>query len=712
MKVTFLALIFLASILVHPSGAASRGAPQPEPVRIACVGNSITFGDGMVNREQNSYPSQLQAMLGIGYDVRNFGKNAATLSRRGDTPYTEQPEYRDALAFLPHLVFIELGTNDSKPQNRLDRESFRGDCLRLVESFSRLPTSPRVILVIPPPCFASGTFEISNEYIRDQITQRLRDVAYETGVEVVDLYAYFLDQGMWFPDHVHPSSVGAGLIATRFYDVVKLKDDARLDLRGLVGQSARTSNYHGFTCTEFSFAGREAKIVRPKRVARGAPWIWRARFWGAEPQTEIALLERGFHVAYCDVAELFGNTEALETWNRFFEALTQAGFSSKAALEGFSRGGVYVYRWATANPSSVACVYADAPVLDLKSWPGGKGKGAGSPDDWELFKRAFGLNTEGEALAFEGNPVDLAAQIARAGFPMLHVCGDSDSLVPIDENTDIFEKKILEAGGDITVIRKTGVGHHPHSLANPQPIVDFILRATGHKTNFAIVPAPGNEYREGAGWKNGLDWHGVFNEINTTCDSLGSADIVFFGNSITQGIGGIGRSLSYAPGDSAFSRAFGAYRWMNLGISGDRTQHVLWRVKHGTWANLRPRLIVLAIGVNNFPTDTGEEVVGGIKAIVRELRARAPQATILLAGPLPAGQPGSPLRRKFEAVHRLLKDDGTSMVQSGVPFLLLGSDGLLDPSVFSPDGIHLLPGGYSRWARLLSEEIARLRLLE
>jgi pimeloyl-ACP methyl ester carboxylesterase len=178
------------------------------------------------------------------------------------------------------------------------------------------------------------------------------------------------------------------------------------------------------------------------------------------------------------VAELFGNAEAIGIWEKFYELLVGAGLSPKAALEGFSRGGMYIYRWAAAHPDRVTCVYADAPVLDIKSWPGGKGKSHGNPEEWERFKKDFHLTTEAEALAFNGNPLDLAPQLAGAGFPMLHVCGDADETVPIQENTDPFEKLIRANGGDITVIRKPGVGHHPHSLANPRPIVDFILRAT------------------------------------------------------------------------------------------------------------------------------------------------------------------------------------------------------------------------------------------
>ncbi|MEW6511093.1 MAG: alpha/beta hydrolase [Bacteroidota bacterium] len=253
------------------------------------------------------------------------------------------------------------------------------------------------------------------------------------------------------------------------------------DLIARAGVVGDTSDYHGYLCVRFSFEGHEARFVKPKQTARGRPWLWRARFWGHEPQTEIALLERGFHVAYCDVAELFGNQEAIGVWNRFYDMLVKAGMSRTPALEAFSRGAIYAYRWAAANPGRVACIYADAPVLDVKSWPGGKGKGHGNPVEWKRLQENFGLNSEEETMAFRGSPIDLVEQIVLGGFPMLHVCGDADETVPVEENTGPFEKRIKDLGGEITVIHKPGVGHHPHSLADPQPIVDFILRATLNK---------------------------------------------------------------------------------------------------------------------------------------------------------------------------------------------------------------------------------------
>jgi len=451
-----------------------------EKIRIACVGNSITYGATIENREVNSYPAQLGAMLGDAYDVRNFGRNGATLLRKGDLPYWNTDEYRQALAFNPNLVFIKLGTNDTKPQNRIYLDEYMHDYKSLIASFNSLPSHPRVVLLIPVPVFLTDTTGITSVVLTGKIIPMVRDIAYETGCEILNLYNLFIESPEMFSDKIHPNAAGASVLARRLYEFVRTKTEPA-DLSGHWPEDAKPFNFYGFQGYDFTFRGRKAKIVAPKNVAPGCPWVWRARFWGHEPQTDIALLERGFHIAYCDVSELFGNEEALSVWNDFYQLLTEAGLAGKAVMEGMSRGGVYIYRWAQKYPERVAAVYADAPVLDLKSWPGGKGQGKGSANDWKIFKKDFGFTTDEEAMAFKGNPLDFAREIAKMGFPMLHVVGDADVSVPVSENTALFEQKIKAAGGSIKVIHKPGVGHHPHSLPNPQPIVGFILKATGYQ---------------------------------------------------------------------------------------------------------------------------------------------------------------------------------------------------------------------------------------
>jgi pimeloyl-ACP methyl ester carboxylesterase len=137
---------------------------------------------------------------------------------------------------------------------------------------------------------------------------------------------------------------------------------------------------------------------------------------------------------------------------------------------------LFAFNWAALHPDRVASLYVDAPVCDFKSWPGGRGKGPGSPADWKRLLVAYDL-TESAALAYTKNPVDNLAPIAKAGIPILAVIGQEDEVVPVSENIDLIEKRYIALGGRIQVIRKPGGKHHPHSLKDPAPIVDFVVEA-------------------------------------------------------------------------------------------------------------------------------------------------------------------------------------------------------------------------------------------
>ncbi|WP_020526200.1 alpha/beta hydrolase family protein [Flexithrix dorotheae] len=232
-----------------------------------------------------------------------------------------------------------------------------------------------------------------------------------------------------------------------------------------------------FKVKEFTFKGHEAKIVFPKEKNKEGLWIWRARFWGHEPQVDQALLEQGFHVVYVDVADMFGNQEAVELWNEFYKfCVKKYKLHNKVVLEGLSRGGLIVYNWAAENTEKVFCIYADAPVCDIKSWPGGLFKGEGNSQAWATCLKAYGLDEE-SVKDFRGIPIYTCEAVIEAGIPVLHVCGDADKVVPYTENSALIKAKFEKAGGSYQEIIKKGVGHHPHSLKNPQPIVDFILKS-------------------------------------------------------------------------------------------------------------------------------------------------------------------------------------------------------------------------------------------
>jgi pimeloyl-ACP methyl ester carboxylesterase len=247
----------------------------------------------------------------------------------------------------------------------------------------------------------------------------------------------------------------------------------------------KTSTWQGYERVDFTHGTRAAILVKPKTPAAGRPWIWRTEFFGHEPQADVALLGLGWHVAYVKVSDMYGAPPAIKIMADFHAHVThEFGLNPKAVLEGFSRGGLYAVNFAAEHPSKTAALYLDAPVIDLRSWPGGKGKGKGSAQLWQQALGVYGL-TEDTAKDFPGNALNKAETLGKLKIPILSVCGTVDDVVPMDENTTPFAERVRAAGGIIEVIPKPGVNHHPHSLKDPKPIVDFLLR-------HAYVPAAGN----------------------------------------------------------------------------------------------------------------------------------------------------------------------------------------------------------------------------
>ncbi len=239
----------------------------------------------------------------------------------------------------------------------------------------------------------------------------------------------------------------------------------------------QAGEWNGYAKHELTIAGKQVTIVAPKSAAPGRPWIWHGEFFGHKPAPDIALLGKGFHIVYMKINDMLGSPSAVQLWNQCYAALTtDYAFSTKPALVGLSRGGLYCYNWAIANPTKVSCIYGDAPVCDFKSWPGGKGKGKGDPKNWSFVLKLWNFKNEAEALAYKGNPVDSLAALAKNHVPLLHVYGDADDVVPAEENTTLLAKRYQAMGGSITLIAKPGVGHHPHGLDDSTPIIEFILK--------------------------------------------------------------------------------------------------------------------------------------------------------------------------------------------------------------------------------------------
>ncbi|MFW6162207.1 MAG: family 16 glycoside hydrolase [Planctomycetota bacterium] len=202
--------VLLAVLLLATAVAAQAGE---RPVRVACVGDSITFGAGIQNRKKNSYPAQLGRRLGEGYEARNFGVNGATLLKKGDKPYWQQKAFRQATQWQPDIVLIKLGTNDSKPQNWRHKGEFADDLRAMVEHFAALPSKPTVWLCLPVPVYATR-WGINEQTVKGEIIPIIEKVAEEKGLPTIDLYAALSGHPDLFPDKIHPNAQGAALMAT------------------------------------------------------------------------------------------------------------------------------------------------------------------------------------------------------------------------------------------------------------------------------------------------------------------------------------------------------------------------------------------------------------------------------------------------------------------------------------------------------------------
>lgn len=189
--------------------------PSPgAPLRIACIGDSITEGAGLNNPALESYPVRLQRLLGTNdFTVRNFGVSGRTLLKKGDFPYWNETAYRQSRDWNPNVVIIQLGTNDSKPQNWRHSTSFVADYEDLIASYTNLASQPRILLCTPCPVYRTGAFEIRPGIVATNLAPLVRELGARLGWPVVELHERLAGHPEWFPDTVHPNTRGMAVMA-------------------------------------------------------------------------------------------------------------------------------------------------------------------------------------------------------------------------------------------------------------------------------------------------------------------------------------------------------------------------------------------------------------------------------------------------------------------------------------------------------------------
>lgn len=226
------------------------------------------------------------------------------------------------------------------------------------------------------------------------------------------------------------------------------------------------------------------------------------------------------------------------------------------------------------------------------------------------------------------------------------------------------------------------------------------------KGNECVLPVPGTETRSAeAGWKNNADWMAVAKDITATLEGK-SLDILLLGDSITQGFGGNRSLVASQKGKEAMDEAFGEDTWESAGISGDRTQNLLWRIKTGEYEKCSPKYVVVTIGINNvLAGNAPKDIAEGVIACAEEVKKIMPEARVVMFGPLPAGLEADSQRRlACNAIHECLakrKIKGVEYINPTAWFI--NADGSMKTELYSRDHLHLSKEGYSVWSKEIAE---------
>jgi len=237
--------------------------------------------------------------------------------------------------------------------------------------------------------------------------------------------------------------------------------------------------WKGFRRITVSIDGHAAWTVLPEHPLPGNPWIWKATFFDWHPEMDSILLSKGMALAYISVDDQYGSAASLQVWDRWYHYLTDSmGMAGQVALEAISRGALYAYNWAKRNPDRVSCIYAETPVGNIRSWPGGKYKGLGGAPEWKQLLQVYGIS-EDSAMRYRDNPLDQLEGLAAWRVPLLHLVGIHDSLAPSEENTFPLADRYVRLGGAVTVVPIVDGpqelhGHH-FPIREPGRWADWIL---------------------------------------------------------------------------------------------------------------------------------------------------------------------------------------------------------------------------------------------
>ena len=375
------------------------------------------------------------------------------------------------------------------------------------------------------------------------------------------------------------------------------------------------TTWNGFERLNFTLEGRSCFITQPALPAPGKPWVWRASFPDFHAEVDLELLRRGWAVAYVECLDLLGSDAALDAMDGFYTHLTeQRGFARKPALEAVSRGGLHAYRYAARHPDRIACIYADTPVMDLKSWPLGW---PGAKKETADALKYYSFRDEAELRAFRGNPVDLLEPIAKARIPLRHVVSLNDRVVPAEQNTLEARRRLIQLGHrmELVTIEQGTPESNGHHFPLPAVIesAGFIMRHT------SVLPK-GREYFE---IRDGLE------NSRDAFEREKAGRVAFLGGSITFNPGWRDAVMRY------LAQRFPAtkFDFIAAGIPSLGSVPHAFRLERDVLARGPVDLLFVEAAVNDHNYDGQPNAAAwalrGMEGVVRHVRRASPKTDIV-----------------------------------------------------------------------------------
>ncbi|MBQ8519787.1 MAG: hypothetical protein IJ456_00050 [Bacteroides sp.] len=420
------------------------GNAQDNPIKVACLGNSITEGSGVENRIRDSYPGVLGTLLGDKYEVRNFGISGHTLMFRSDRPLMRTALFQRAVEWQPDVIVVKLGTNDSKRQNaRYIATDFKRDLCTLIDMFGQQANRPQVYLCTPVPATAIR-HNINEIIIVNEIIPVIKEVAEERKLHLIDLYEAMKPYPQHFPDNIHPNTEGAALMGRYICQTITGKEAPDYECPPYTGKK---SEWKGYDRYDFIYWGKPVTVIAPSRLQeKDNTWVWYSSSFDKEDPLKEKMLEKGCFLIGYDLSDSYGNAEGTQDFKKLLDMLRKVyGLGKKGTIAGRTFSALAVLNFASKHPDYVQSIYLDTPVCNLNSLT--------LPTDVkEAVKKAHAL-WEYPA-KFANNPCGKFDYLIKYHIPITVCHDESISNIPYQEHFGKMEERLEAEGYAPTVIHK------------------------------------------------------------------------------------------------------------------------------------------------------------------------------------------------------------------------------------------------------------------